>query len=638
MILSAIFTLSTIGIGFADRLGVEVDDRPSAFVDLAKRTREFQNIGKGDRTPVDSSGWPKGDCFTVLFDNRPAFAWAPPMDDPEKLQPDMSGEYHFSFSGSAQVKVGAEASGSITLSKTSYDPRTNLTSGTFTLKKGAPALVILEFNQTRRTARSSGSDGFTDLHVIRPGYPANSKQTFDSAFIAALKPFAYMRFMGWLDTNFQAGYYGDKGHHLIHWNERTLPTDAIQGQAGLRQGTHGIAWENVIELANAVQKDVWINVPISATGSDPSDSESYIYQLAKLFKAKLNPRLHVYIEHSNEVWNFGFSQYIWNKLAAVDEVGQGKSSLNNDGSKDQEQWSRRRHAKRLYEIGKIFEKVYGKGSLNTTIRPVYAAWTIQPQWYSEVLGWMKQTYGDPSKYFYAIGETGYFNDQRAGKTANPAEVVEAMRRDSVAGIGYRRKLKAVANEFGLKLAAYEAGPDNGGGNPTNIGNRILANRSKAMGDLVVEHFRDRMFGEGVDLATYFVLSSAFSRHGAWGATEDYRNLKTAKMTAISKLLGGSVGTTPAVTTRPSSTLAPPTGLIARAFAGGIELRWKPTSGSTSTVWMTSGGNFVVLARNLTGSSYVHRPLKRGGTVTYYVVAQKGREESSPSQQVQATAR
>jgi len=32
----------------------------------------------------------------------------------------------------------------------------------------------------------------------------------------------------------------------------------------------------------------------------------------------------------------GFGQYIWNKLAAIDEVQQGNSPLNNDGSTDQE--------------------------------------------------------------------------------------------------------------------------------------------------------------------------------------------------------------------------------------------------------------------------------------------------------------
>ena len=34
----------------------------------------------------------------------------------------------------------------------------------------------------------------------------------------------------------------------------------------------------------------------------------------------LKPQLRVYLEHSNEVWNFGFPQYTYNKLAAIDET------------------------------------------------------------------------------------------------------------------------------------------------------------------------------------------------------------------------------------------------------------------------------------------------------------------------------
>ena len=39
----------------------------------------------------------------------------------------------------------------------------------------------------------------------------------------------YLRFMGWLNTNFDPGYYGDAGHHLINWADRSLPTDVYQG-------------------------------------------------------------------------------------------------------------------------------------------------------------------------------------------------------------------------------------------------------------------------------------------------------------------------------------------------------------------------------------------------------------------------
>ena len=51
--------------------------------------------------------------------------------------------------------------------------------------------------------------------------------------------------------------------------------------------------------------------------------DDYVYQLAALLKDKLDPKLVVYVEYSNEVWNSGFSQFKWNYYKAVDMVNNG---------------------------------------------------------------------------------------------------------------------------------------------------------------------------------------------------------------------------------------------------------------------------------------------------------------------------
>jgi hypothetical protein len=61
---------------------------------------------------------------------------------------------------------------------------------------------------------------------------------------------------------------------------------------------------------------------------DTDPTKTYEYQLALLFKngnaftgnKGLDPKLNIYIEHSNEVWNFGFPQYGLNKAMAGWEV------------------------------------------------------------------------------------------------------------------------------------------------------------------------------------------------------------------------------------------------------------------------------------------------------------------------------
>ncbi len=625
MIASLLLSLGPQALKIGTRLGVEVSDRPSAFVDLARVTRPFQLLGSEKPAPVDKNGYPTAPFWTVFMDDRPAFAWAPPMDDPAAFQPEESGTYKLVLKGQADVTASHGSPAIVTNQR--YDPVKNETTADVTLPKGAPNLLILDFGNARRSP--GGPPGVSALHLYRPGYPTDGSVQFTKEFLRALKPFAYLRFMGWLDTNYNAGYYGDAGHHRIEWKDRTRATDAIQGQPGLREGTHGYAWETLIDLANQTHKDMWINIPVSATGADPAETGRYVYQLASLLKQRLDPKLRIYIEHSNEVWNFGFSQYIWNKLAAVDEVQKGGSVLNADGSKDQEQWARRRHAVRLYQISKIFERVFGPGSLNSRIRPVYAAWTIQPQWYSEVLDWMAAHFGAPKNYFFALAGTLYFNDQKAHAQESPAQVLEAMRADLESAGRYTASLRDVANKFGLNLAAYEAGPDSGGGDNHNIGSRIRANRLPEMGDLVVDAF-SRFFQSGGDYATYFALSSGSSRYGCWGALEDLKELDTPKYRGILRLADRNVGKMPRASdadVRPS-----PKGLRVKLDRSKVTLTWDAEPGATSyTVWTTEGGNFVIVRSRLEKPTW-SGPVSKGRHV-YYVTAEFSAVSSQPTPQV-----
>lgn len=106
---------------------------------------------------------------------------------------------------------------------------------------------------------------------------------------------------------------------FLAWDQRSFVNDSTQkGWADLRPGKHGWAWEYVILLANEIEvnKDIWINVPVSASGCLPypepnceQDTGSYIHQLALLLKngseftdnKGLKNNLKIYIEHSNEV-------------------------------------------------------------------------------------------------------------------------------------------------------------------------------------------------------------------------------------------------------------------------------------------------------------------------------------------------
>lgn len=511
-----------------------------------------------DTFPIDESGWPKADATGVIFDERAVFAWKPPEDDPEKKQPDESGVYHLSLTGYAEV----EGSSPVTVSNVHYDRETNTLHGEVNLPKGAPDLMVLTFRNTRRTPQSANGTGFTNLRITYPKYANQTDKLFIDELIKALEPFDHMRFMGWLGTNYNPWLCGGDDAvpcSVIEWADRPLPTDAMFGDRAIRAGANGHPWEWIVLLANAVNKDIWINIPVSASGAGfrgtrtPSqETLSYIYQLALLLRdgneytghKGLSEHLNIYIEHSNEVWNFGFSQYGFNKAAAEDEVKKGGSELDNNkvpwvNGSNPEIWTHRRHAQRLYLIAKTFEVVFGKGSLNKRIRPIYAWWTIFPQQYNNTLSWAEATYGPVKEYFWGMAMTHYYSDNAAARQgATVSDVLNALRQSSDDGVNRTVQLAALKQHFNLKLCTYESGTGMHVGNTTNIGNRILANRDPKVKDIVVRDVRDNYWPHGGDSCNYFTLNGASSRYGCFWLFEDlFEPLDTPKMQGIWELTG-----------------------------------------------------------------------------------------------------
>lgn len=635
---------------FPNQIGTEASDRPTGFIDAFKDQGRLVVDNSGNPVPTDVNGNPLSDGVVVVFDDRPTFAWAPPIDDPAQYQPDCSGLYTISFTGQATL-ANVVGNPVLTFSNQTYNQATNTTTVNVLMPGGqayadGPALMVISFTDTKLTPSSAVNTGFANLQVIRPGFTlaqaANPTQVFDPAFVAAYGPFAYIRFMGWLGTNNNPGNYGDPGHHLLPWSSRSLPTDFYQGvgvslssnNPNINAGAWGISWEYVILLANATNKDVWINIPISATGgSDPleanyvasPDTSSYIYNVANLLKngdaftgnVGLKPGLHIYIEHSNEVWNSGFLQYTWNSLAAQDEVSKGGSALNNDGDTNSQDWQDRRHIKRLYEIGQIFASVFGPGSLGTTIRPVYAWFQFDEAAGSgaaNALAWFKKTYGPPANYFYAMAQGDYFAPTNWATDTTIAEVLADMTANSNAGVAYVTSNKATASAYGLQLFAYEGGPGNTNGNnnsTVNVGVQILANRDPGMDTLVQTHIRNNWFQQGGNMFGYFVMSSAYSRYGDWGATDDYRNLTTAKYNALVNLTGYEPGGVP----------FSPGDLVATAGNDSVSLAWLPVPGATSyNVYrgLASGAESNTAIATVASPSYTDNSLTNGVTDYYRV--------------------
>lgn len=426
--------------GKTGKLGAEAN---AEYVNAAITMNPWQNVSGGalSHDQMDTAGWPKTDVQVTMFDDRPMAGWwwpAQGIDDPLGKQQDFSGEWKLKLVGNAVVSVTS----SQPISQQKYDPATNTFTATITMPKGTfPAvqnLLGLKFTDTQRTPKDPKGSGFVNFTLNRPGYEGRESQLMTDNWAKLMKTFDHLRWMGATGTNsyfWTCGGENAGGCSVVEWADRNMPSFASTrfGKSWCK-GCYGVPWEHVLLAANELNSDVWINVPVTASaptlcqspvvdpkepGGDPNadphscvhknqdPTETYEYQLAKLFKdgneftggVGLKPNLNLYVEHSNEVWNFGFPQYGINKALAVWEVQNGttqvplgKSNLDDDAKNapwmkpgqcktDQECWTHRRHARRCYEIAKTFEKVFGDGSLNNRVRVVYSSWTISLQEY-----------------------------------------------------------------------------------------------------------------------------------------------------------------------------------------------------------------------------------------------------------------
>ena len=573
-------------------LGTEFSGAPfGGFVDISKGLRAWVDPLNGSSpVAVDASGWPTADAMTVVFDARCFPGWNPPCDDPWSWQAPINGSFAFRFAGKASISCGSDpGEKGVTVTNVTFDAASWTTSGLINLPAGAPNLVELSFTATQRSAASPPNSGFTNLSISQPGFAAGDASV-DPRLLAALgvgvglgRPlFQHVRYMGATGTNTNPGYYGDAGHHALSFADRCLPSDALVPNS-LRPGCWGMSWEDVVRVTQASGLGAWVNLPVSATASLPPAAGDYAFQMATLFKAGNAATggagvgdAPIYLEHSNEVWNcepesktepdlcarrppahtyalhaplahthrtplppsVGFGQYIYNKLAAIDECNRtvypAGCIYNNDGSTDEEAWAQRRHIAKVHALGQAFAAVFGAGSLNAQVRPIYADWPLFPQRYNATLAWFNATFGAPSSFLYGMAATGYFggNAKALGPAPTADAIYDSYRNDSDAQLGSRAELAAVARYWGLKLVAYEAGPGWSVGETTGVGAWILAQRGYQMRDVVKYDVEASWAPAGGEAYNCFSLSGDYSRYGMWGFAEWLQNLTTPRYCAL----------------------------------------------------------------------------------------------------------
>jgi len=501
-------------------------DGSSAFVDVFKQSRVWQDAAWKNNAIVDALGWPTEDASTVLMTGYTA------------------GTYKLVFNGQATVQV-MWVSGSV--ANQAYDAATNTTTADFILNETGTGSMGIIFTNTKRTASSATGTGFTNAQLYRPGYPTDGSVVFTAPFLAAMGKVSTVRMMDWTNTN---------GNYVVNWADRVTPLSATQGglpnppytapDSTVYNGLGGVALEYQILLCNTLQVDCYFNIPMVANddyvhnmamaidyGTDGTNP--YTSQQANPVFPPLNANLKFYLEYANEIWNTSADVFP-TVQSIVSELPADHPLRTVDDTPDVgiyfTMW--RYPAWRMATISQQFEAVFGSSQMMTRVRPLLETQAGDGQETMEqALQWL-DAYAKTltpattvSGLLYGGGGSGYYGVINSTSAAP----------DSIFAVGNYPDpnfTKEWATDsvwdynYGIKHVAYEGGPGINGG--FSDGANRLINADPRM-ETMVDAYQIDWAQQGGDLLVYYTVEGP----PAWEFTDDITNIDTPKFDALADI-------------------------------------------------------------------------------------------------------
>jgi len=304
---------------------------------------------------------------------------------------------------------------------------------------------------------------------------------------------------------------------FVHeWSERAS-TSSIGGSAD------GIPIEYMIALCNQTNVSPWFTMPTLA-------SDDYIQQFATLVKNTLNPNLKIYVQFSNETWNYYYPGF--NGSAAMG------SYLGIGGAYEYEGY-------RATQIHKIWDDVFGEPHLRADRQSSRLVRILGAQEASSgsgvsVMDFGKNFAGEPmnnhpaSDYADVLAIADYFGYyfQTDLDTKSIPQLVNEIKSDMDAN---NKTMTAVnlanAQARGLSLVAYEGGTGfvlGGDATPARSAKLKALCNDPGMRSLVTYNLNrwnalgQDSSGHGVSLWNAFTLDGTWSdQYGYWGFMTSY---------------------------------------------------------------------------------------------------------------------
>ena len=307
------------------------------------------------------------------------------------------------------------------------------------------------------------------------------KIRFNPAFVDSLRGFKVVRYLSFMNQVTTP---------VLTWEERKQLTNASQ------QTDDGMAVEDLVALANEAQVSPWFTLPYHA-------DDEYQRRFADYVQANLDPKLVAHVELGNEVWNSGF--YAQFERVQREGMARGLAPKNNYEA------VLRRYAQRLTEVMKIWTTVY-KDRPKSLVR-IAATQNGYVDTSNMVLG-----FEDTAKWVDALAIAPYFSFDKKkypldSGMDNIFVGVDASIDETLA---LADKHRAIADKYGVRLIAYEAGQHIL--LPENIPMLKAINRDPRM-ETAYRRYIDGWRERNGDLMVLMQDVAATGRYGAWGLRE-----------------------------------------------------------------------------------------------------------------------
>ena len=417
------------------------------FLDIAREMRPFVAHAGGkwdamtneqlrDGGYLDANGWlkhlPKGvDSVGTIW------AWGETDQSGTAAARSRAGIYVLTYKGEGTIELGLGAR--------------VISSGSGSITFQNPTGTQMVLNITATDPKGTG-DYIRDISVVKAKYEGLLKagENLQPDFLSVVQDARELRFKDWmaLDSQTETGT----------WPKRPKVGDATWS-------VQGVPVEVMVELANQTGSDPWFTIPVWA-------SDDYIRNFATYVRDHLAAGLMAHVEYGNENWNWSYSTNAhWLAGRAQSEWGEtGGASWINFA------------AKRAVETALIWDQVFGSKA-RVRLDNVLGVQTAYPDLAKEELTapmWQAHEAGKyvaPYSVFNSLAVTTYFGGAFVADSHLRAELLSAIKEPGVDANQFLTErlmdpdveqsipqverywvvLKAIADQYGLKLTAYEGG-------------------------------------------------------------------------------------------------------------------------------------------------------------------------------------